>query len=294
MFSQFRNAVEHLAQQQQSPPPPRRPASNSVSSQSSAHHAQAGNDTQRSPTNSLDEGRMAETALLNFRKTLISSRSSSPGPSQISDKESSRQIRSLEDRLRASFALGEASERTTPDTSKLPSPGEVDPVSVALPLSPEQELPVPSLEEAFDPLGAQLSPDPSRNALSPPPLAAAEPERAFAEPLPHPPSEAVHEPTSDTDPPGAASPISSPPPESPKVVPPLADMPDHLTGEASMLAAPMPKSHLPDLAAPQPDSRPSTPRPLSPFPIEDREPDLEKLRERLKLVERRFTGEPPS
>lgn len=296
MFSQFRNAVEHLAQQQQQQTI-RRPASNSISSQSNTQFAQASGDT-CSPTSSLQEGhsslstatpsQLAESALFNFKKTLISSRSSSPGPPQIPDKDSSKHIRSLEDRLRASFALGDASERTTPDTSKLPSPSEVDPTAVALPLSPERETYIPSFEETFDPLGAQTSPDLAQNVLSPPPLAM-DVDQYSSSPLPHGRSEAVHQSTRVIDSQGAPSPPSLPQPlhESPHVA---LDEPDQLTTEASPPVVPMPQPPLFDPTVSRAASRPSTPDPLSLFSMEDREPDVEKLRERLKLVEQRFVG----
>ncbi|KAF8585573.1 hypothetical protein K439DRAFT_1409943 [Ramaria rubella] len=291
MFSQFRSAVEHLAQQQ-SAPANRRPASSSVSSQPSIKHAESNRST-----NSLDEARtpsqLAESALSNFRKNLVLSRSSSPAPSQMGDKDIARSRR-LEDRLRASFAVGDASERTTPDISNASTPGEVEPASVELPLSPasDQEVHLPSVEEAFDPLGVQLSPTPlspsaSRSVLSPPPI--------VTSPL-QPSGEAVSQAISEVqDLTGnivlskVASPSLIPLPDSPGKETPPAVASQEMTLSTAAIIAPIPHPHISELSVSRFDSRPSTPRSLSPFVTEEKELDVEKLRERLKLVERRFS-----
>ena len=301
MFSQFRNAVEHLAQQQS--PTNRRPASNSVSSAQSRTQVRSA-DTQHPRTTSLDETRhshnqampsqLAESALLNLRKTFISTRSSSPSPSQMPDTDSNRHTRSLEERLRASFALGDASERTTPDASKLPTPGEVEPASVALPLSPDLEQPISSLEEAFDPLGAQLSPTPSQRIRSP---TAIEIEQLSVDDsvtdlvIDHSlPKVSPSSPSAGYSP-QMASPRSSPLPDLMKMVKPPGEELNETVSDGTILAEPAPKAIPADLSGLHALSYTSTPRLLSPFPTEDKEHDVEKLRERLKLVEQRFSGE---
>ncbi|GJJ08777.1 hypothetical protein Clacol_002996 [Clathrus columnatus] len=156
MFSQFRTAVEQLEQlaTQQITTTGKRPVNNGTGTPSS----QASNaEIHRSPKNSMDEGRrsmstgsptpsqLAESALSNFRKTLMSSRSGSPAPSHSSEKDhlhtSQRVGRTLEERLRASFTIGEASEKTTPQPSKIPTPAEpeLDPGAIELPRSPVLE-----------------------------------------------------------------------------------------------------------------------------------------------------------
>lgn len=310
MFSQFRNAVEHLAQQQQSPPPNRRPASNSVSSEQSRTHVHHTDAQHSRTTGSLDETRhslnqttpsqLAESALLNFRKTFASSRPSSLGPSPMPDTDGSRQARPLEERLRASFTVGELSGQTTPNASKVPTPGEVDPASIALPLSPGLEPPASSLEEAFDPLGVQLSPTPSQGfRLTPPTVSETEylsvgvslKDVTSATNTP----EVTSSPSQSTAPPLSDSllqmaSLQPPPLDSVTVVDPPGLALNEIVSDGAALAEPVPKRPSASLSAPHADSRPSTPRPLSPQ-IEDKEHDVEKLRERLKLVEQRFSGE---
>ena len=221
-------------------------------------------------------------------------------PSQIPDKDisSSKHIRSLEERLRASFALGDASEQTTPDASKLPSPGEIEPASVALPLSPGPELLPPPTEEAFDPLGVQLSPSLSQTFRSPPVLATEMEQLSVESSIqdlvsdtksPHPAS--LPQSPAPSFPPVEPPPqIVSPPPEPPKAANPPSGTLDEDLPNGAAFAAPTPNQRLVDLSILREDSRPSTPRPLSPLLHEDQEQDVEKVRERLKLVEQRFSG----
>jgi hypothetical protein len=224
------------------------------------------------------------------------------------DTDSNRHVRPLEERLRASFAVGDASEQTTPNASKVPTPGEIEPASIALPLSPELE-PTSSLDEVFDPLGVQLSPTPSQRFCSSPPTVSEMEHLSVEASLRDlttntntsevtsspPPSESTAPPPSD-------SPLQIPsPPTPPPHLPDSMNAPD-TPGVASAetaldevaLAEPVPKALLAGLSSPHADLRLSTPRPLSPLGMEDKEYDVEKLRERLKLVEQRFSGEFPS
>lgn len=123
MFSQFRNAVEQLAQpirdtsspENHSEPPAR----------SGSLDIQAGRST--SP---LSSSELAESALSSLRKSLASQRSSSPSqsaktPGSPSPPENTRPRKSnLEERLRrATFAIGDASGSPTPtQSSRVASP----------------------------------------------------------------------------------------------------------------------------------------------------------------------------
>jgi hypothetical protein len=123
MFSQFRNAVEQLAQpirdasslENHSEPPAR----------SGSLDIQAGRST--SP---LSSSELAESALSSLRKSLASQRSSSPlqsvkTPGSPSPPENTRPRKSnLEERLRrATFAIGDASGSPTPtQSSRVASP----------------------------------------------------------------------------------------------------------------------------------------------------------------------------
>lgn len=127
MFSQFRQAVESLAQPQDNPPDGRSQSPDPLR-QSSAH--------------------LAESALINLRKSIAAQRiasptpaqqnthrprSASPGPSSATKSTGDSGLRksTLEDRLRASFAASESSASPNPST---PTPHAV-PVTQH-PLSP--------------------------------------------------------------------------------------------------------------------------------------------------------------
>ncbi|KAF9229358.1 hypothetical protein BS17DRAFT_689886 [Gyrodon lividus] len=156
MFSQFRQAVESLAQ-----PPPRQ-------SQDNGSLMDGDNTRSRSPdVNSLRQSsthssaQLAENALMNLRKSLATQRSASPappntgnlqprsgspGPSSLPKNNSDSGLRktTLEERLRASFVVGDASEGSTPHPStRVSSPPLVSvtqhplsPTSTPLPESP--------------------------------------------------------------------------------------------------------------------------------------------------------------
>ncbi|KAF8843985.1 hypothetical protein BDN67DRAFT_47117 [Paxillus ammoniavirescens] len=130
MFSQFRQAVESFAQ-----PPPR---------QSQDNGSFTDGDNIRT--------QLAENALVNLRKSLATQRSpspalhstgnpqprsGSPGPSSLPKGNSDSGLRktTLEERLRASFVVGDASGGTTPNPSTRASPTPPAPVAQH-PLSP--------------------------------------------------------------------------------------------------------------------------------------------------------------
>jgi hypothetical protein len=106
-----------------------------------------GNERPSSPSRtSIDKvpaSALADTALSNLRKSLASKRSSSPA----SVREHKSPKSTLEDRLRASFAIGDVSSRGTPEPSSTTSPihgqepeGSL-PSSIPLPESPHLTLP---------------------------------------------------------------------------------------------------------------------------------------------------------
>ncbi|KAF8973986.1 hypothetical protein BDZ97DRAFT_1777816 [Flammula alnicola] len=151
MFSQLRNAVEHLAQH------PVRVTDASSPENHSEPPARSGSlDLQATrSTSPLSSSELAESALSSLRKSLASQRSgtsSQPSrpPSSPSPPDNSRARKSnLEERLRrATFAIGEASGSSTPNRSSRvasPSPMGSDrkpmkqdqsPNSIPLPASP--------------------------------------------------------------------------------------------------------------------------------------------------------------
>ncbi|OCH95795.1 hypothetical protein OBBRIDRAFT_816376 [Obba rivulosa] len=133
MFSQFRQAVESLAQH--SPKP-------SLDSSAEDHASRSSQDSVRP---SLSSSQLAE-------KTLTTQRSGSPGPGGSSPARTTSSPdgaarlahrSTLEDRLRAKFAVGDASNSSSPITSSRTSPAPtvvldhpLSPTSVPLPESP--------------------------------------------------------------------------------------------------------------------------------------------------------------
>ncbi|TFY70356.1 hypothetical protein EVG20_g2639 [Dentipellis fragilis] len=168
MFSQFRNVVEGLAQ------PPRR-----QSQDASAHPDQGAATASLHP--SLDghilreslssTSHLADSALSSLRKSLAAQRTGSPvagstsnpashSPSPSIERASTPKLR-LEDRLRASFAIGDTSGTPTPNLSSRSSPVPVtehplSPSAVPLPQSP----PLSDAAESFSPLSPIADPPP--------------------------------------------------------------------------------------------------------------------------------------
>ncbi|KLO20203.1 hypothetical protein SCHPADRAFT_34879 [Schizopora paradoxa] len=149
MFSQWRNVVENVVENLAQPTPQR------ASSQSPErrperpeHRTRNSFDTHGSPTRgqgnsagSQSTGSLAEAAFTNLRKSLAANRapfsivspgggesssgrsSPAPGPQSRELKPIASHKTTLEERLRASFAIGEASTSTTPENlSHAPSP----------------------------------------------------------------------------------------------------------------------------------------------------------------------------
>ena len=172
MFSQFKNVMESLAQ-----PQPQRSGSRSSSQDLSPERPDSG---QRGSFDLQSAGHLAESALFSLRKSLASQRPFAvvppehrPSPPPDRELKSVTTKGTLDDRLRATFAIGEASTSTTPDArSYNPSPRPVQvpsrvrsPTSIPLPESPlksppiEHDIPAPTplslppSVAARDPLG---------------------------------------------------------------------------------------------------------------------------------------------
>lgn len=146
MFTQIFQAVENISTQ--SPPsvggPPDSPSPPSNSTDSS------------SP---LSSGQLAESALLNLRKSLASKRSSSPSSSSknapVKEHRSSKST--LEDRLRAAaFAIGEASNPSSTAVSARVSPAPSNPGPTSQrPISP-CSTPLPESLSDSDPIEQEV------------------------------------------------------------------------------------------------------------------------------------------
>ncbi|KAF8168038.1 hypothetical protein B0H34DRAFT_804053 [Crassisporium funariophilum] len=164
MFSQFRNAVEHLAQETSRALEVTLPESQSEPTRSQSLDNQA----QRSaspPTSS----QLAESAISNLRKSFASQRNGTPAqPPRRTGSPAPAENRvpksNLEERLRrATFAIGEASGSTTPNRSTRASPSPMartpvkqhpmSPSSTPLPGSP---LVTPAIVEQVQPTDLSL------------------------------------------------------------------------------------------------------------------------------------------
>ncbi|OBZ79168.1 Laminin subunit alpha-2 [Grifola frondosa] len=136
MFSQFRHAVETLAQH--SPK-----SSQDASATTDEGDSRSSLDSVGGLRTSISSSsQLAESALSNLRKTLVAQRSGSPGPSKPVASSSDSTPRpaaprtTLEDRLRAKFAIGDVSNSSSPISSTRTSPSPI-PVSMSdHPLSP--------------------------------------------------------------------------------------------------------------------------------------------------------------
>ncbi|KAF4572848.1 hypothetical protein EYR36_007358 [Pleurotus pulmonarius] len=183
MFSSFRNALENLAQV---------PLENQVVRRGSDPLSAAGTgrdqpsrsaslDIQGSPSSPSpsSSSHLAESALLNLRKSLASNRSGSPGPGRpkspaVATSVSDGVIRPaksrLEERLRASFTVGdlssrgstpESSARATPSPAPTNNPPEAVPSAISLPdsvpVSPSVSSEQPSISESLHLTGSKLS-----------------------------------------------------------------------------------------------------------------------------------------
>ncbi|KAK7058901.1 hypothetical protein VNI00_001525 [Paramarasmius palmivorus] len=142
MFSQFRNAVESFA------PQPRR-------SIDETHNS--GEDRANSP------GQLAEHAFTNLRKSFASQRPASPAPKSGGTRS---QKSTLEERLRAvAFTIGDASNGTTPDPSARASPAPSRTEVKDHPLSPTST-PLPESRPTSPPADANAFNSPSIDSVA--------------------------------------------------------------------------------------------------------------------------------
>lgn len=179
MFTGWRHAVETLAQ-------PVKPAG-------SPDAAASGEDAPvRSSLDSLairtsisSPAHLAESALSNLRKTLVAQRPASPAngaapastaspeptPAPVSKPRSGTRT-TLEDRLRAKFAIGDASNQSTPATSSRASPAPVSSADhpLALPSSRSSTPDIPIVKGPPNPLSPTSTPLPDSPMVSPTPV----------------------------------------------------------------------------------------------------------------------------
>lgn len=178
MFSQFRQAVEGLAQ-----PQPRR----SQDLNSDDNRFISGPPDAQSARQSQSTNQLADAALNNIRRSFASqrsgsplSRSSSPVSSSIPKSSNSTPDHglrkfTLEERLRASLSVGDASNTTPPATSSRASPASnavvvtqhpLSPTAIPLPASPVILATAASPPQVFDTQPSDPLPDPSPFSLT--------------------------------------------------------------------------------------------------------------------------------
>ncbi|KAK0506158.1 hypothetical protein EDD18DRAFT_19988 [Armillaria luteobubalina] len=267
MFSQLRHAVETFA------PQPRRSLDIDASGAPHEPHTRSASlDLAGPSTSPLSSSQLAESALSNLRKSLTSPRSASPGTSARSPSSGVArdplQKSSLEERLRASFTIGDVSNGPTPDVSARASPAPRAP-TVEHPLSPST-IPLPD-SPSLPPVLEENSPDrPESPGVTPqplvPPLAPTESES----PKPESPAKEGGDTMAEEYIP------EEPVPQDPSPAEPTAkSIPDPAT-EPSVEVVPVAEESI--------AGGPIVEEPLA--SAED--VDVDALQERLKLVEQRF------
>ncbi|KIM67254.1 hypothetical protein SCLCIDRAFT_109168 [Scleroderma citrinum Foug A] len=264
MFSQFRQVVETFVQESTHP-----------GGESSADTRSRSLDvnTSRSPSST----QLPEPALSNLRKSLAvqrvastspQRRSTSPGPSSLpknSADTSARKSR-LEERLRASFTIGDSPGSPTPNATPSRASPAPDAIRVTQhPLSPES-IPLPGSP-------TQVAPDPPANDPVVP-ISSSQPSVSI---------------TNESDVPVDDLGSSSPQPQD-SIVPPGAqdqvDVTAHVSADAGATV-----SYEPISVASEVDTSPSAAdnEQSSSVAVNSSDADVEALRERLKLVEQRFS-----
>lgn len=157
MFSQWRHAVESTLSQ----PVTKSAGTDDASSEPSAIR-----------TSFSASSQLAETALTNLRKTAVSNSPASPsamaGATEPPNKSHVGGRTTLEERLRAKFAIGDASNTTTPASSSRTSPSPVPGAQhpLALDTAPSNDIPEVKGEQN-DPLSPTSTALPDSPALSP-------------------------------------------------------------------------------------------------------------------------------
>lgn len=179
MFTGWRHAVETLAQPVKPAGSPDAAASGEDAPVRSSLDALAIRTSISSPAH------LAESALSNLRKTLVAQRPASPAngaapastaspeptPAPVSKPRSSTRT-TLEDRLRAKFAIGDASNQSTPATSSRASPAPVSSADhpLALPSSRSSTPDIPIVKGPPNPLSPTSTPLPDSPMVSPTPV----------------------------------------------------------------------------------------------------------------------------
>ncbi|KII93210.1 hypothetical protein PLICRDRAFT_35393 [Plicaturopsis crispa FD-325 SS-3] len=285
MFSQFRHAVESFA------PPvlPRRESQDASDQRPSRSNSPASSDP----------------AIANLRKSLAAQRSGSPSSASaqrsnsVPGQQEPRVYKSnLEERLRAKFAIGEASGSSTPAASGRTSPAPAPTGGSAQhPLSPSST-PLPD-----SPAGTPAPPADAAPATDEPPAESSLAPSTLEAPLiihsPQARSPVVHTISIPDEPeeederhPEADIPL---PPQTPANPPPkpVAPEPTTVTPDAPEKPSVLPDTPL-DTVSPEPTTvAPDAPEKPSLLPATPVTPtvdgDVDALQQRLKLVEQRFT-----
>ncbi|KAJ6610071.1 hypothetical protein B0H10DRAFT_2438222 [Mycena sp. CBHHK59/15] len=243
------------------------PASGQTTSPTRSH-------SQDGPSPSPSTGQLAESALSNLRKSLAIQRPASPGHSGPNLAVSKAHKSTLEDRLRANFTIGEASGETTPAASSRVSP---IPAVLTLAATAQHSETSARVEAQQNPLSPSSTPLPESRVSSP--VRLDEPPPIIA-----PPPSTESTPSQSTATPPAA-PVAPPPPESTAPPPSESNAPP-LSASDAVPIHPTP---------PVLETTPAADAEVAVLPeaqvIDDgpRVTDVDALRERLKLVEQRFS-----
>ncbi|KAI0652235.1 hypothetical protein C8Q79DRAFT_84554 [Trametes meyenii] len=206
MFSQWRHAVESLAQ-------PQKPGSQDAAAPSGEEApARSSLDSAAIRSSVSSSSQLAESAISNLRKSLVSQRPASPANSPVTaaspeptttpaPKPRPAGRVTLEDRLRAKFAIGDASNTPTPASSSRASPVPTSAADhpLATPPSrtstPTQDIPV--VKGPPNPLSPASTPLPDSPLVSPsiePPLSLDASATLLTTPPPPIPAEKVADP----------------------------------------------------------------------------------------------------
>ncbi|KAI8980649.1 hypothetical protein BD414DRAFT_102806 [Trametes punicea] len=175
MFSQWRHAVESLAQ-------PARASQDSSASGEEAPARLSLDSLGNIRTSLSSSSQLAESALSSLRKTLVTQRPISPANAQTathpsespttptpSPKPRPTTRTTLEDRLRAKFAIGDASNASTPAASSRasPVPASVTDHPLAAPSSRSSTPDIPVVKGPPNPLSPASTPLPDSPIASP-------------------------------------------------------------------------------------------------------------------------------
>ncbi|KAI0361218.1 hypothetical protein OH77DRAFT_407658 [Trametes cingulata] len=229
MFTQLRHAVESIAQTPKTTGSPESGASGSEAP------ARSSLDSLGIRTSLSSSSQLAETALSSLRKTLVTQRPASPANNaQVASsppesaatpapKPRPATRTTLEDRLRAKFAIGDASNASTPATSSRASPAAVAVADhpLAGPSSRSSTPDIPVVKGPPNPLSPASTPLPDSPLVSPslePPLSLAASAASISAASPPEPLETQSRP----DPIPSVPLPADPEPDTPKLLDPRA------------------------------------------------------------------------